>query len=205
MPEPTKFSKPKAPDSTEVVPAVPAVEEIVVTQCHVCASSYRRAIDKMLALGTPYTEISRIFGEEISRKSIANHAKEHLTYEDEAIRRLVANEVEAARESMEEGVSAAVSRRVYLQTLLHKAQEAMVLGDTPPEPKDALAAIQLLDKLDMNREATVAAELEIQMHAFITAIKEIVPEEMYYQILDRTKEIAGSVVNEPKQIAPSTD
>lgn len=202
MPEPTKFSKPKAPDSTEVVPVVPAVEEIVVPQCHVCGSSYRRAIDKMLALGTAYTEISRIFGEEISRKSIANHAKEHLTYEDEAIRRLVANEVEAARESMEEGVSAAVSRRVYLQTLLHKAQEAMVLGDTPPEPKDALAAIQLLDKLDLNREATHAAHLEIQSHALITAIKELVPEEMYYQILDRTKEIAGAVVNEPKQIEP---
>lgn len=183
-----KFDPPPSRDDDEdkddelVVP-----ERWVESRCHVCTSEYRRAIDRMLALGTPYKEISRVFGGEIDRRSISNHDKKHLGYQDGAVRRIMEHEALAAKEDWEEGVSGAVHRRVYLTVGVQKAFEALVSGKAIVEPRDAIAMIQVLDKLDSETEGTAVDELRVQFNSFVQAIRESVPDEMWQKILDRTK------------------
>ena len=200
MPEPTKFSKPRRPDeggSTQLSRIVS--QEIVEERCHVCTSPYRRAIDRMLAMGTGYTEISRVFNNEIDRRSISNHDKKHLGIEDAAVRRIIEHEMASAQESVEDGIQGAVARRVYLQTALQKAMEALVTGDATIEPKDAVNIIQLLEKLDTQTEGAQVEELKRQVTAYMQSMKEICPPEMWGAIVDRTNEILGVG---PKQIEP---
>lgn len=158
-------------------------------RCHVCMSKYRRAIDRMIALGTAYSEISRVFGGEIDRRSISNHAKKHLPYEEAAVRQIIDHEAEAAQENAEQGIRGALARRAYLNTALHKAFEALLAGDVVVEPKDAIAISQLLDKIDSQVEGAALDELRLQFNAFVQAIREVCEPEVWQRILDRTKQI----------------
>lgn len=162
----------------------------------------------MIALGTSYSEISRIFsvqGAKIDRRSISNHAQEHLNYEEAAIRRIIEQEAQDASENLEDGIKGAVTRRVYLNVGLQKALEALLSGDTVVEPKDAIAIIQLLDKLDTQTEGAALDELRVQFNAFVQAIREIAPPDMWHQILTRTKELLDATIDAAALEAPTTD
>lgn len=164
-------------------------EAWVEPRCHVCNSKYRRAIDRMVALGTNYSEISRFFGGEVDRRSISSHAKKHLNYEDAAIRRIIEREAAEAQEDAEEGIQGALTRRVYLNAALQKALEGLLRGNTSVEPKDAVQIIQLLDKLDSQTEGAAIDELRLQFNAFVQAIREICAPDEWQKILDRTREL----------------
>ena len=179
---------------------------VVEPRCHVCKSKYRKAIDRMIAMGTSYVEISRIFSNEedtIDRRSIANHADKHLNYEEAAIRRIVEQEAQEAQQNIEEGIQGALTRRVYLNVGLQKALEALLSGDAMVEPKDAIAIIQLLDKLDNQSEGAALEEMRVQFQAFVQAIRELLPPEKWQEILDRTKEILANTTDAPVLESPS--
>jgi hypothetical protein len=138
----------------------------------------------MLAMGTSYSELERVF--DIDRRSISNHDKNHLNIEDAAIRRIIEDEAIQARESMEDGIRGAVARRVYLESVVKKAQEALLNDETEIEIRDAIAAIEKLDKLDATTSEVQIEEMRTQFHAFMQAVKEIVEEELWDQIRHRT-------------------
>lgn len=168
---------------------------VVEPRCHVCKSKYRKAIDRMVAMGTSYAEISRIFSteeESVDRRSIANHAEKHLNYEEAAIRRIVEQEAQEASQNIEEGIQGALTRRVYLNVGLQKALEGLLSGESIVEPKDAIAIIQLLDKLDGQSEGAALEEMRVQFQAFVQAIRELLPPDKWQEILDRTKEILAN-------------
>lgn len=193
MPEPTRFTKAKGTlGGDELNKPAPVVSaEIIEPRCHVCVSPYRRAIDRMLALGTSFSEISRVFGDgEIDRRSIANHDKKHLSYEDAAVRRIIDHEIAEAQGNLEDGIQGAVTRRIYLNAALHKALESLLAGDTTVEPKDALGIIQLLEKLDQQAGGAASEQIQLQFNAFVLAIRELAPA-LFPAILARTKEIVG--------------
>ena len=172
-----------------------SVPGMVESRCNVCKSQYRKAIDKMIAMGTSYVEISRIFSTEeksIDRRSISTHAEKHLNYEEAAIRRIVEREAQEAQQDIEEGVQGALTRRVYLNVGLQKALEGLLSGESIVEPKDAIAIIQLLDKLDGQAEGAALEEMRVQFQAFVQAIREELPPEAWQKILDRTKEILSN-------------
>lgn len=152
----------------------------------------------MLALGTGYSEISRVFGGEIDRRSISNHKAKHLSFQDAAVRRIIEHEIQEAQDSVEDGVQGMVERRVYARTALRKAFESLLAGDVTVEPKDALALSQYLDKLDTQTEGSQIEEIQVQFNAFVTAIRELVPGQ-FPAIIARTKEIVGATV-ESRQI-----
>lgn len=182
-----KFDQPPKDDDEDKDDELVVPERWIEARCHVCTSKYRRAIDRMLALGTPYSEVSRVFGGEIDRRSISNHDKKHLNFDDGAIRRIFEHEAQEAQEDWEEGVSGALKRRVYLSIGIQKALEALISGDAIVEPRDAIAMIQQLEKLDNEAEGTQIDLLQMQFNAFTQAIREIVPDEMWNKILERTK------------------
>lgn len=165
-------------------------------RCHVCTSEYRRAIDRMIAMGTGYAEISRIFGGVIDRRSIGRHAEKHLNYEEAAIRRIIEREAHVAEESAEEGIQGVTKRKVYLETALHKAMTALQEEKTVVEPKDALAVIDALNRFDNQSAGAQLDAIKVQFQAFLQAIREIAAQRgdptLGSDILIRARQIAGS-------------
>lgn len=180
-----------------------AIPGIVEPRCHVCQSNMRKAIDRLIAAGTKYTEIGRLFG--IDRRSISNHAKEHLGWEEAAIRRIIEDEARAAEEDFEEGIKGVLTRRVYANVGLKKALDALLNNEVTVEPKDALALIQYLDKLESDTEGAAIDELRVQFNAFVQAIREICPPEQWQHILDRTKELLENTIDAPALQPPPDD
>lgn len=166
--DPSRGAGESGDDDKIVVP-----EAWLEPRCHVCQSQYRRAIDRMIALGTGSTEISRIFGGEIDRRSITNHGEKHLAYREAAIRQIIQAEASAAEVDADQGISGVVKRKVYLETALHKALENLLGDRAVIEPKDALAIIDALNKYDQHSAGTQLDEIKLQFAAFLQAIREI--------------------------------
>jgi hypothetical protein len=142
-----EFKKPKKEnnDSKEVVktPATPLAYRDM--RCKVCSSDFAKAVDRMIALGTSHSEIARIF--DISRSSIGRHAKNHLNYEEAAVRQIIAREAEEAQADIEEGISGALARRVYIDVAIQKGFESLINNEAPIEVKDVATLIQLKEDL----------------------------------------------------------
>lgn len=183
-----KFNKPefdRDDKPAKVKPSTPTVYRD--SRCNVCSSDFAKAIDRMIALGTSYSEISRIFG--VSRQSIGRHAKNHLNYEEAAIRQIIAREAEDAQANIEEGVQGAIARRVYIDVAIQKGFEALLNNEVPVEVKDVATLIQLKEKMDSDLDGAAIDEIRTQFNAFVQAIREVAPPEMWEKILERTKSL----------------
>lgn len=197
-----KFDNSKQNDDGDHNDLITIPESWVEPRCHVCMSQHRKAIDRLIALGTSFSEISRIFGGEIDRRSIASHSRKHLGYEDAAIRRIIEEEAHAAEENAELGIGGAVMRRTYLNTALHKAFELLVNNRMAVEPRDAVAIIETLNRLDTQTQGAQIDEIKIQFSAFLQAIKEVAAQRgdpsLGSDILIRARQIMG--VKEPESL-----
>lgn len=171
-------------------------------RCHVCMSKYRKTIDKLIALGTGYMEISRICGGEIDRRSISNHAKKHLGYEEAAVRQIIEREALEAEENAELGIQGALMRRVYLNTALQKAFENLVNDKQAIETRDAVAIIDTLERLDKQSAGVQLDQIKLQFSAFLQAIKEVASQRgdpsLGSDIYIRARQIIG--VKQPEAI-----
>jgi hypothetical protein len=164
--------------------------QIIESRCKVCKHQDRRAIDRLIAAGTSYTEIERLF--EVDRRSVSNHAQKHLRYEEGAIRRIIEREAERLSENYEKGVQGALARRVYLESALRQAQEDLMSGEITVEPKDAVNIVGMLEQMDSETNAVIVDEIKMQFNAILTAINEVIPPELQKKIAKRAKEIAES-------------
>jgi hypothetical protein len=184
-----QFNKPNQNNQSDKSDIVKAPGPVVYrdARCKVCSSSFAKAIDRMIALGTSHSEISRMF--DISRSSVGRHAKNHLNYEDAAIRQIIAREAEEAQANIEEGISGAIARRVYIDVAIQKGFEALVDDSVTVEVKDVATLIQLKEKMDSDTEGAALDEVRTQFNAFVQAIREVAPPEMWEKILGRTKEL----------------
>lgn len=161
--------------------------QITEPRCHVCTHKKRKIIDRYLAKGESFSELSRIFG--IDRRSISNHYKSHLNLEDAAIAKIIEREAVALDQDFEEGIRGILARRVYLETALKKAQDALLNGDITVEPKDAVAIIEKLDKMEGASSEAAIAQMRIELASYIQAMKEIVPETMWDEVIIRTRDL----------------
>jgi hypothetical protein len=144
-------------------------------RCRVCTSPYRKFIESLLIKGSNYVWISEnVPGEEgrpIDRRSISNHAKKHMAYQDAAIRAILEEEARLAGQNYEEGVRGAITHRSVLEVALRKAYEDIVNGVTTVEPRDLISIINAVQKMDEQAEAVAVNQLRAQVQAFIEAIK----------------------------------
>lgn len=199
-----RYDKPPSDKDSNELTTIP--EAWTEPRCHVCNSKYRRAIDRMLALGTGFTEISRVFGGEVDRRSIANHARKHLAYEEAAIRAIIDHESRVAEVDAEAGISGMVKRKVYLETALHKAMQQVQSDNVVIEPKDAVKIIDALNAFDRQTTGNQLDEIKIQFNAFLQAIREVASErndaKLGSDILIRARQIIGTQVKDLVQLSP---
>jgi hypothetical protein len=202
-------------NSNDGEPKAPAIKApmIVEPRCNVCKSQFRPAIDKMLAAGIGYTEISRSFNYEIDRRSIASHADKHMNYQDAAVRQIIEHEAEQMSENLEDGVRGVLARKAFLETALHKVHQAVLNDDVEVEVRDAIGIIQQLDKMDSATSSAAVDEIRVQFNAFLQALKETVAQEEWERILFRTREILEATegrsnlpqLASPKEQSPSSE
>ena len=72
-----------------------------------------------------------------------------------------------------EGVAAAATQAGF---------DAIMKGQTVVEPRDVLGFLALLDKMEKERASVTVAEIEREFRAFLSAVKEIVPEDQWESI-----------------------
>jgi hypothetical protein len=161
-------------------------------RCKVCSSDFSKAIDRMIALGTSYSEIGRMF--DVSRSSVGRHAKNHLNYQEAAVRQIIAREMEEAQTDIENGISGAIARRAYIDVAIQKGFEALLDNSVAVEVKDVATLIQLKEKMDGDTDGVAIDEVKTQFNAFMQAIREVAPPEMWEQIVNRTKELLQTPV-----------
>ncbi|WP_028058407.1 hypothetical protein [Candidatus Solirubrobacter pratensis] len=160
-------------------------------RCKVCTSKYRHAIERMIALGTNHSEIERTFAGEVPRRSISNHAREHLSYEQAAIRAIIEHDAKQINANYEEGLNGALRRHAYLSAGLQKAWEDLIEGNVRIDPAVAIQMIQQLDKMEKETSVAATDELYFQFNAFKTAVQRIVPRDMWEAIFEETRRIAA--------------
>ena len=185
-----KFEKIAPSKALEVIP--PPVERHIEPRCSVCTHKQRDQIDRLLAMRTPYSDIERAFSTEekkLDRRSVSNHNKKHVRYEDEAVRRIIEYEAGLAQEDLEMGVQGAFLRRTTLDVAIKKVFDGIISGETELEAKDVVKMIELRERLDQNSASAQVEQYKTQFLAFKTAIEEICPPEMMFDILTRTKEL----------------
>jgi len=164
-------------------------------RCKVCTSPYRHAIERMIALNTSFSEIERIFAGEdpghpdVPRRSVSKHAKEHLNWENAAIRAIVEHEARQQNVSAEIGMSGALRRHAYLSAGVQKAWEDLVDGRARIDPAVAIQMIQQLEKMEQATAAAANEELHMQFNAFKSAVQRVVPREMWGEIFEETRRI----------------
>jgi rubredoxin len=170
-------------------------------RCKVCALApdKRKMVERLAIMpNVPFTEIEATF--EVPRRSISNHVKNHASYDEAAMRRLIEQEAEALQVDSEEGVKGALSRRVFLSAYIQKSLDALLHGDMELTGKDAMNAILLQDKLDQASGGAALDEIHMQFQAFLQAFREVSqfdidaianPQDLQKLIYDRTKDILG--------------
>lgn len=167
-------------------------QKIIEPRCFVCQHKNRDQIDRLLAMKTPYAEIARLFSTDdkpLDQRSVSNHEKKHLQYENEAIRQIIEYEAGVAQENLEVGVKGAFLRRVALDVSIKKVFDGILSGEIEIEAKDVVKMIELRERLDQNTASAQIEQYEIQFNAFKTAIQEICTPDVQYDILNRTKEL----------------
>jgi hypothetical protein len=135
---------------------------------------------------------------DIDRRSVSGHADKHLNIENAAIQRILEEEAKRADAHVEEGIQGVLRQRVYLSSALDKAYDALLDNKILVEPKDAVAIIAELQKLDSKTEQQALEKIRIEFFAYLQAMKEVVPSETWERINTRTRELINQT---PKALA----
>jgi hypothetical protein len=181
----------------EKLPAKPTngsgVPMIIEPRCKVCTSQHRHVIDNMLVSGYSFSEIARHFDfAGIDRRSISNHKSKHLSYEEAAIRAVIEREAMLAQKNHEEGVDRLVTKQSYLEVALQKAYDQLVNNLVEIPAGDAVKLIDTLQKLEAQYADVAIDEMRVQFNAFMQAVKEFCPSDLWDDIRNRTHEIVSS-------------
>lgn len=190
--------------------------QIVEKRCKVCMHAYRNVIDRMLVLGVSYAQIQIEFAQDdpaasVNRKSLSNHHKKHMTYEDRAIREILEEEAKRVIENVDEAKQTLVTTRGFQTTMLVKAYQMMLDGTLKMEARDIITMIAQMEKMNDESAAVEKEELMREFNLFVKSVKAVVPLELWNDIvaeLKRLESLEKSLVTAyviPKRELPSSE
>lgn len=186
-------------------------------RCHVCQSPYRDFIEQSLIKGHSYSRIARQVpadedGNQVDRRSISNHLKEHMDLQRAAIREELEEEARALQQNVEEGSQGAKTDRGILKVLVAKGFDDVLNGVSSVEPKDLIAIIKLLNELNSDASNTRAEENEIALRTFVRAIENTCSTDMIKTIVAEAERIRsmddvefameGIIIRDDRQALP---
>lgn len=166
--------------------------QIVEPRCKCCVSPFRNTIDRLLVMGVSYATIAQEFEtEQINRKNLSNHHKRHLSIEHRAIREILEEEAKRTIENVDEAKTTILTGRAWMTTALNKTFTMLLDGTLKIEGRDVVQMINLMEKMQ-NESATIEKEeLLREYNLFATAVKKIVPSEMWNLIVYELERMAA--------------
>jgi hypothetical protein len=166
------------------------VDEIVEPRCSICKSRFRRTMDQLLVMGVPFSEISRQFETEgITRRALSNHKRKHLSVEQAAIRQVIEEKARQIGEDVDNTKRSLLTRKGYMEIAMMKSYQSILDGTVVPEPRDVVAMISVMEKMEKDTAGAQVDEMMRDFNAFTQAVKEVVGSDMYDRILGNFKKI----------------
>ena len=172
-------------------------------RCRICRNDQvRKKVNDMLASGASYAMVLRALGEDnaeldkcdrITIDSVRNHCGRHFpvqsvakaTYRDILERRAGENRIDFI-----EGVATALTPIAFFETVMVRSYETLVDSDTRVDVNTGIVAASrlqsLIDSRDYSREI---AELRYQLGKINEAVRSVVPESMWEQIIRAIEEV----------------
>lgn len=179
-------------------------------RCRICSDEKaRNMVNKMLANGMAYTEIlemaelainpNRAKNAKITWKTISNHAHRHFNLEEPAkaayrkiLERRAAQQAAAMKAEgalAVEGITHLITAWGFLDVVAQKGYETLVKDDTYVSVGLGMEAIvKLHDLLRRDAGDQEAAKLRAQLSIIQGAVKEVVPEEYWGEIIARIED-----------------
>ncbi len=159
----------------------------VEPRCLVCTSQVRDWIEHQLLHGQSYLSIERATEAlpegKIPRRSISNHAKEHMPIQEAAYRAIIEEEASLEGMNFESGIRKAISSRAILELLAQKGIEDVLNDMASVEPKDLIQIIKLKAELDQKTSEIQVDEMKRQVNIVIEAIQNVVSPELQGEIV----------------------
>lgn len=176
------------PDKKHSTRGLPWIYE---PKCSICRSTNRKAIDQMLVAGFSLRSIAEHFerlGETFTRASLSRHGRKHVTLQSAAIRRIIEKRAEDMVDSVEEAAGFLATRRSILEVAMQKGYDQIMSGSAHISPQDLLAIMDKLERMEAEEHAVAVDEMMRDFNAFAQAVKAMVEEEKWPEIVALYKE-----------------
>lgn len=172
------------------------------TRCRVCQDeNTRQLVNRLLSHGIAYSEIVGILepvnklrrkNNKISYNSVWTHARRHFNVQEPAralYRTILEKRAKEVEAEYVEGVGHHVNVLSYLETVMVKGYQELVSENQNVSVEQGMSAALKLNRL-LKEESSdhKAAEQLQQMNKIIAAVKEVVPEKYYSQILAKLED-----------------
>lgn len=199
LPEKSKRGRPPGPakpgHGLAVLPD--GFVEIKEPKCKVCNCPWRREIDMNLAMGWSQAAVMRHYNqlveepsEEFTRQNISNHAKKHLSSRDAAVRRIYEERAKQIGFDIDEAENFIITKSAVLDTIVHQGLLSLRAGESVAEPREIIAALGMLDKLESEFRDQAVDEVMTEFRMFTEAVKLVVGEEQYEAIYNAFEALA---------------
>lgn len=169
----------KSGGSANNLPALPGLAELSHGRCKVCKSPYRREIDMLLATGWSQANVLRHFNqliedaaEQFTPQNMSTHARNHLTSRDAAVRKIMEERARQMGVDVELAENFITTKAAALDTIIHQGLHSLHTGSTQAEPKEIIAAIQMLEKMESEWKETAIDELMSEFKIFMECVRE---------------------------------
>lgn len=171
-------------------------------RCRICRhDGMRRKVNQMLATAVPYAGIVRALStdnagldkcDQITVDSVRTHAAKHFPVQNvahAAYRDIVERRAQENRIDFVQAVATALTPLAYFEVVMNKAFRSLVDDGTEVSVETGLRAAEKLQSVFDGRErGTEVLELKVQLGWIQTAVKSVVPEGMWGEIVEKLEE-----------------
>jgi len=134
--------------------------------------------------------LNTIYGDGFFNKNnLSVHSRRHLYTDDLAIRAIL--EERAAQEGMdvENTKKNLLTREGAAAAIVAKTFDKMQKGEIDPEVRDALKALEILDKMQESRSSLLVDQMKADFRFFMSAVQQHVPEDIWEAIAETFDEL----------------
>lgn len=177
-------------------------------RCRVCrlGPDGVHVVNKMLAEGFTYRDIAKQVQNldipngphKLTTDQIRTHFEKHLPAKTGAVRTIIEHRAAQMQKDFIEGTENLVSPYVYAEVLLQKAFQDMATSRDAITPKDGIEAAKLIHQFNKEEASNSdMAEALSQLNKIISAVRDVVPPEMFSQIISKIEgnEITNTTID----------
>lgn len=181
-------------------------------QCKVCNTSddLKNIIDSLLLFPKSYKEVLQAIQplqdklgleekDRINYENIRNHQKNHLPFEKRMVREVVERRAREKNRSILDAGDRLLTAEAFYEVIVAKGWEDLANGYNRPTLTQTMAAMEMLQKLEQEDQNDYRPEELInQLDLILTAIREVLPNDMKEKLFRRIEEYQNAEAKNKK-------